>query len=78
MADEEVEGEHVQSIRDTPDRDRDPSASALTRLKDDRAHAGVENGARPKEIGQSVTVIMAHRLGPRNFVRSQKNTNLNT
>ena len=55
MADEEVEGEHEQSIRDTPDRDRDPSASALTRLKDDRAHAGIENGTRPIGTGQSVT-----------------------
>ena len=57
MADEGVEGELEQSVRDTPDRDRDPSAPALTKLRADCSHAGVEDGARPRGTGQSVTVF---------------------
>ena len=55
MADGEVEDQLEQLVRDTPDRDRDPSASVLTRPKADRPHTGVENGARPKGTERSVT-----------------------
>ena len=56
MADEGVEGQIEQRVLDTPGRVRDLSASALTRQKADFVHTGVENGARPKGSGQSVTV----------------------
>ena len=58
MADEEVEGQLEQRVLDTPDRDRDLSASALTRSKADCPHTGVENGARPKGTGLSVTTVL--------------------
>ena len=57
MADGEAEDQLEQLVRDTPDRDRDPSALVLTRLKADCPHTGVENGARPKGTGLSVTVL---------------------
>ena len=57
MADEGTEGDiEQQFVRDTPDRDRDLSASALAQPKVDRSHAGAENGARPKGTGLSVTL----------------------
>ena len=58
MADEGTGGNiEQQFVRDTPDRDRDLSASASAQPKVDRSHAGAENGARPKGTGLSVTVF---------------------
>ena len=56
MADEGVEGQIEQRVLYTPDRHRDLSASTLTRPKADCPHTGVENGARPKGAGLSVTL----------------------
>ena len=57
------EGEIEQRVLDTPDRDRDPSASTLTRPKADCPHTRIEKGARPKETVQSVTDLWVNKTG---------------